>query len=296
MLANAEAEPTSLAGWLVRRALSSPGEPWLFERDVLDWRWCSWAQVADQAARAQALWRDGAPGDSVTLTRDLQADSVAADLGAQAAGLRVRMAERSVAGSSSANPAHPLPPIQGRPVRSVEPLAVASSALGGAWVTSFDGERDVLFSGQEMLDAASLVASRLPTLPRPTVVLIAGSLADVTVRAALAWTLRAGVATALEPDPEAVAEAALWVRPHVLVAPPGGLAAAASALRAQPKRWRRLRAVVVTSSPSADAVSSSADTVSAAEDTAWQRLCGRSPVVLAPDLWTRIKAAGALPS
>ncbi len=263
----------------------------MFYRGLLDWRWRSWAQVADQAARIAERWMTRPTGSTVELEESLDPDGLAADWAALATGLVVRPVSERVDA--------PWPDVRDRPVRSGAVLATDRAHAGGAWVagssndgssndgssndgSSNDGsstEAVRLLRADAFLRAADCFASALPVLPARPIVLLAGSRLDITVRAALTWALREAATIALEPDPEAVVEAALWTRPHLVVASREALARTRTAVRAQKRRWRRLVAVVPT-------VTSSSDTLSAAEDSAWRRLgiAQRQPVAEA--LWT----------
>ncbi len=249
--------PLSLAESLARRAASTPEEPWLFYRWGWGWVWRSWGQAADQIARGvEAL--DRLPPGAVGFDAVADPDALTAGLAAQTAG-RVAVpvaggpeAARQLGcdawisvGVGSADQPPPrveLPAVRSRldrrPLRTLAPGedaargTLAARAGGAPWAQA------------SSFAAAERLAALLPPLPERPIVLASPSLTPRAVQTLAAWSLGRAAAWALESQPEAFFSAALWTRPHLVLAEAAELAQLAAALTR--KRFRRLRTAVVT--------------------------------------------------
>lgn len=227
----------SLPAALADHAAATPEEPWLFDRDGDDWRWRSWAQVADQAARGAGVLGRLAGTARVVVADRLAPDAVAAALAVQAAGgVAVQAGDRAADDA----PAPDLPPVRSRLAR---------------WTPDLDALRhtdpDALaFAGRTHHDlwaAARVWSGRFPA-PRGRPILLASpELGRVHRQVLLAWALATGAAWVLEDDPFAFLPSALRNRPTRVLAPGADLALLATALRERRhRRWHRLEAVGVT--------------------------------------------------
>jgi len=231
---------------LAGRAADTPEEPWLFHPDGWDWRWRSWCQVADQAARGAAeVLRAPAELRRVGCPDRLDPDAVAAVLAVVAAG---RTAVPGGAGEVA------FPACRSRLDRW-RPEVLAPASSGGA-VEVEDGETLTdadLAAGAGSL--AALLPEELGTRPGARPILCAAP--DLPLRARwtlLAWSVLHAAAWALEPDPDSFLGAVLWVRPTVVAVGPGGVDRLAAALgERRNRRHHRLRAVVVAGERAPDA-------------------------------------------
>ncbi len=235
-----------------------PDDPWLFERQGLDWRWLSWREAAASIEILSAALAALAPGSRVAFDGRASVASVLADCAVRAAGLtavpvvaqdpsalaeaaRTRGAQAWLPLSSSvpeveeglsllALPADlsfgapRLHPPAGRPGRSALPDAAGLGALatGGAVVTGAAGHARL--DTAELEGEARRVSQDLGVAPARDITVLAGSLELPLSRMALTWALAAGAVLVLEPDAQAGESVAAWARPTVLAATASELA------------------------------------------------------------------------
>ena len=249
---------------LVRWAAEQPHSPCLFVRDVPDWRWLSWRQLADQVARTVETLAD-AP-DAVTFAGTMTPDAIAFDL----AVLASQRASRPCADGPRPAPE----PVRGRLDRWQPEALPLLSSPGVAWITRGDRSRPV--RGAVWQTAVSDLAAILGPARRPDVLVLGGSLAAPSVRLALAWAWHTGAPVVLEPDVEHLVAAVTWARPTVAWLRAEDVAPSLAALAGQ-GRWRRCRALLVAGAVD-DAARRTAETlgiplVAQAGDTLWQAAC-----------------------
>lgn len=216
-------------------ARERPDEPWLFFRPGLDWRWQSWARVADRVARAAGAWsaEGSSPGEpALVLPPTLRPEErIAAILAAEALGWPVRSADPSGEPSGPATDAthnrfqrgsasHVLPAARGyldrEPLQPVDP-----------WVRCTDSEvsapeqvRSAETHEIETQQTGPLNGSRRPLLFVQSELLVeANRLRDFTD-----LSLKMDAAWILEPQIDALAATVLWARPTHIVVRADGLA------------------------------------------------------------------------
>lgn len=226
---------SSLPALLAARAASEPSDPWLFQRELLDWRWRPWGRVAEHAAATAGLLRDLPQGCRIAFDARPSADAVTLDLAIQAAG-RVAVPVRGESveavcaaaerlgcqawlgiGPQPIAAASKLEPISASPVRSrLEPWAKQNrpELPEGRGPVVLEGGREM---SQEALIAAARRLGELIHPGRGRAIALAGfSLEHAEGRVFAAWTLLAGAALLLEPFPEALLPGLLWTRPTVV--------------------------------------------------------------------------------
>lgn len=239
---------------LATAAQERPDEPWLFYRPGLDWRWQSWARVADRVARALTVWSEAVseePPTPVAVPPNLRPeDAVPAILAAchlgsgviwhdgparsPLEGIRLWQGEQSLL----------LPPVRG--ALDVEPLQAldvqeeaepAPQILPKIWRTDppSGSRRPLLFVQPELVGAESGVDG----LRR---------LQDLT---ALSLELDAG--WVLEPQRDAFVPTVVWSRPTHLLLRRDGLARLLDVWGAGERRHSRLLQVVVAE-PAGEAI------------------------------------------
>ncbi|MBV8198991.1 MAG: hypothetical protein JOZ15_00050 [Acidobacteria bacterium] len=275
------AENSILLGALERHAGADPESPFLFWPEGWNWRWWSWRQVAELAARWSAPLAGLRAGAGVAFAGGAYPQAIALDLAVQAAGLTpvplpvpVSLPLAGGAGAAGA----PGLEVDAEAVRreavqagciawleaaadqvAVTRLAQAAgrdAAAGedeaggpGVLVAGDGGERRRLAEA-ELLAAAGRIdeAMGAPAGGRPgsrnREILVAGwPLQEWTGRLLAAWAILAGAALVLETDPARRLGTVLWARPTVFI----GSAAEVAALRARvaaarrPRRWRGRR-------------------------------------------------------
>jgi hypothetical protein len=234
----------ALPAALADRAAATPEEPWLFYRDADDWRWRSWGQVADQAARGAAALRPPAGTARVAVDDRLHPDAVAAALAVQAAG------GAAVPGGEGA--ALALPPVRSRLARWTPDLDALRHAAADA--VAFAGPRDQEGrTHRDLIGAAIAWSDALPAPRGRPIVLASPGVGRLHRQVLLAWNLFTGAAWVLEDDPIGFLPAVLRNRPTFVLAPGADLALLATALRERRhRRWHRLRAVGLTDEASAE--------------------------------------------
>ncbi len=249
-LAMREVAPT-LPAALRELARQCPHEPWLFHRPSWIWRWRSYVQVADQAARGADMLRqagvDGA-GRRVGCPPLVEPDAVAAALAVQSTGAAavpsVGAAEDDWDAWAEVSPRTDgveLPSSRRRIDRWAPQDVDDRSEPAGA---AFAGHGAVTHG--ELWQAGERWRLRLPSVTARPIVLTSPRLQPTLRHELMALTLASRAAWALEHDPEAFLAAALWCRPTVAAVTPaeaGELAAALAERRH--RRWNRLRLLVV---------------------------------------------------
>ncbi len=216
----------------------------MFYRESLDWRWRSYARVADQVARAVKFLREAVAAratepQAVGLAADMPPeDRVAAILAAQCSGC----ATRWPGGSEPADlllghPDLPMPPCRGMLDTREKLLGLrpTESSAGGVIVSGPDGS--FLWAAQDLeSQAGSLIRESDRALlsdghGRPILFAQAELLANpVMVSILTSLSLQLHSAWALEPHPEAFVATVLWVRPSFLVTRASGADAVCRAL------------------------------------------------------------------
>jgi hypothetical protein len=188
--------PTSLAAALFQHAAERPDEPWLFRAEGLDWRWCSFAAMAERVER------------------------LAADLAPEAEGAVAAARPRTAPGAQPATP-------EG----VAWELARQAAGLPVVW-RSAEGERslapdEVVREGEAL--AAALQLARMPDAAPARkargIVVLCGPFDDPAEGALLAWATLCGAAVVLEPTPALRVPTALWARPTVFLGSPEEIAA-----------------------------------------------------------------------
>jgi len=263
----------SLPALLAARAESCPQDPWLFQVELLEWRWRSWVRIAEQAAGAAAALAHLPAGTRVGLDGRPGADAVTLDLAVQAADLvsmplcgenpRERAREAGCAAwlEAGSSPVEEmalegLERISAPPVRPrLEPWPQ------GLEITLPEGRGGVVAEGREigqdtLLAQAQALAERIPSLGERHVAFGFWGLDHPGGRAFAAWSLVTGAALLLEPQADAVPPGLLWTRPSVVHARAEELEAVAAALADRSRRrWSRLRAFILDGpdEPSAEA-------------------------------------------
>ncbi len=269
------AEPTAVAA-LAARARLTPREPWLFYREGWDWRWRSWARVADQVVRS-LLAQPGVDINRIGFDARLDPDAIVSGLVAQMAGVTAIPIDLDSAGLAKATAmgcsawlevegSHFVPRSDRDPERIVLPASLSAvdptprrplqldrrAALGDLELNTGLQPVTALMSAARRLD------SRLPMATgkdasKQVIFSLAPRLETGVAQLLQAWTLVQGAAWVLEPDLEAWVEAVLWARPHIVCAGAPELAELASQLRQRKyRRHRRLTAIVVAAGEIAD--------------------------------------------
>lgn len=276
----AHPEPESLPAALFRHAALRPEEPWLFVREGWDWRWSSFAEVADRVDLWAATISSSFPPFTRLAFPDLPLPrAVALDLAIQTAGATsvpipsslatsdlsptlIRLGIDAWLGAGSFAPEirafHlPEPAIDGgrRAGPSGEDGAQVSEAAGRvpehrpqpdgpAWrpghVLVLEPGAPRELSQADLLSAASAIQAALPGAGGREIAVLAPPLAADPARRFLAWATVAGAALLLEPEPAALAATAAWARPTVFLGDAGAIAALRRALPAE-GRLARLR-------------------------------------------------------
>jgi hypothetical protein len=205
---------TTLAAFLLQHAAERPDDPWLFRADGLDWRWCSFAEMAERVERLAA---ELAPGEKEAGAQVATPEGVAAELARQAAGLPVVWRsggeERSLAADEV--------------VREGEALAAAVASA-----------------------AVSLLAPGAgPPRKGRDIVVLCGPFDDPAEGALLAWATLCGAAVVLEPMPALRVPTAVWARPTVFLGSPEEIAALRQTVARERKKrrfspWGRRRNVL----------------------------------------------------
>lgn len=230
-----------------------PDEPWLFERQGLDWRWLSWREAAASIEILSAALAGLPPGSGVAFDGRASVASVLADCAVRAAGLtavplvtedpaawgqaaRARGAQAwlplepsvpeigeglaHLAPPADFSPGAPrLHPPARQPGRSALPAAAGLGALppsGGAVVAHGDSPSRI--EAVVLEEAAHRIIRELGVAPSRDITVLAGSLELPLSRLTLAWALAVGAVLVLEPDSRAGESVAAWARPTVLAA------------------------------------------------------------------------------
>lgn len=227
---------------LARRAAETPEEPWLFFQRGWDWRWRSYLQVADQAARGAAL---------LHRRPELLAEPLEAACGQDPDAIAVGLAIEAAGGVAVPRAAD----VTAQP-RVVRPAAGGDLLELPACRSRLERWRpralELMGEPRRPADVSHAVAGLDRVLPaelarRGRPILCADStLEPPAFRALLAWTLERDVLWALEPSPEAFLLAVLWTRPTVVIARASALEGLVAALVSRrSRRYLRLRVVVV---------------------------------------------------
>ena len=257
---------------LAARAREYPEEPWLFHRPGWTWKWWSYAQVADQVARAAAgLRADLEAPEHLAVHAHQHPDSLALALALQASGrVPVMLETRSqdlppdVSGWADAAEGVPEGPA-GRPLlpscrsrlESWHPQALRSAGAAGT-LASMRGRDLVHHSADEVLATAhrltAFCGSAAAEAAGERAILATGpALSPFDTQAVLTWTLWSAAAWVLEASPEAFAAAVRWARPTVVIASPEELEQLAAEV-GERRRWRRSRLGVVVAVGGGEAV------------------------------------------
>ena len=248
---------------MAKAAGRSPEEPWLFFREGLDWRWRSYARVADQVARAlgalrEALLARSTEPQAIDIASDIPPeDRIAAILAAQCSGHATRWpAGPEPDDLALGHPDFPVPPCRGMldtRDRLLE-LQPVESGAGGVVVSGSNG--DFLWAAQDLeAQASSLIreSDRSPLSDghvRPILFAQAELLrSPVMVSILISLSLQLRSAWTLEPHPEAFVATILWARPSLLVTQASGADAVCAALGSNgaksDRKQSRLRRLVV---------------------------------------------------
>lgn len=239
-------EPLLLSHRLARHLGSRGLEPFLFIQEGWDWRWLSFAQVAEAVVTAARELSRLPAGVAVGFLDRLRTDDVILDLALQMAGLvsvpapdaetaRSRGARRWIDREGGAGslervewkvPAPEWGAFGGGGTVTFEQLGACERAGGAVVVETDDGlatwsTADWASCGEEaarVLGPASLDPSGRD------ITVLAGRLSAPPVCAQLGWALASGAAVLLEGDAEAALETALWARPTVLAGSAADLA------------------------------------------------------------------------
>ncbi|MEM7588488.1 MAG: hypothetical protein AAF560_34185, partial [Acidobacteriota bacterium] len=227
---------------LAERARVTPREPWLFYKEGWDWRWRSWARVADQVMRGlmglrRALPRLDDDEGGIGFDGRLDPDAVVAGLVAQAAGVVATPVTPGAAGleEATARGCRAWLEVEGArfiergasdPQRIVLPpslpalddtprLPLELEADGDSSLLLDDTRSGQALAAHELMVAARGLDGQIPSLEKQVIFCLAPDLAPGLTQRLQAWTLVRGAAWALEPDLEDFVRTVLWARPHV---------------------------------------------------------------------------------
>lgn len=267
-----------LAAQLARRARETPATPWLFFRQGFDWRWRSWARVADQVARGAdrcRRWSQTQGERSLKVSTVWHPDAVAGCLAVAAAGLEVDLDGASSSEAGACTLALPSPEGDGDgdgkhdgdgdfssgSSPTLPSCHGALDAFEGATLEVAAGDSGLLLEGEtwpwSRIDASrkhfgalgqalgaplDLEAGR--GKKKQLILLASGSLPPSLFVTLLAWSLHTGASWILEPDPDELAGVAWWSRPSILVATADELEAFAAHFDRSARKRSRLTALV----------------------------------------------------
>jgi hypothetical protein len=160
-------ENQSLPGALRRRAASDPESPFLFWPDGWNWRWWSWRETAELAARWSAPLAGLPPACGVAFAGAAYPEAIALDLAVQSAGLTpVPLLLGCGGGGTGGHGRH------GREVQRAAPALEAAERAGClAWLEVVGGEARVTrldAPGAGALVAAAAVAPPTGSAAAPT--------------------------------------------------------------------------------------------------------------------------------
>jgi hypothetical protein len=260
-----------LPGALRRQAAADPESPFLFWPDGWNWRWWSWRETAELAARWAAPLAGLPPACRVGFADAAYPGAIALDLAVQSAGLTPVPLVLGRGGGASAGHGQ-----QGREVQGAEPALAAAERAGClAWLEVVGGEArmtrlaapaegaapaagdpEILVAGDagswrrlsqsELLTAAAEVERAIASRSgrradsQEREILVAGwPLQEWAGRLLAAWAVAAGAALVLEADPALRLGAVLWARPTVFHGTAEELAVLR--LRVEAARWPRRR-------------------------------------------------------
>jgi hypothetical protein len=240
-------ESPSLLAALRRQAAADPESPFLFWPEGWHWRWWSWRQVAELAARWSAPLAGLPAAAGAGFSGDAYPEAIALDYAVQAAGLTPVPMEPGAPGA----PADLVVRLEGERPAALEPRVTwvaagkAPPAAGEAGVAVVDDAgRWRRLSEAELMAAAARVESTVGTPPDPRrqprrrEILVAGwPLQHWPARLLAAWAAASGAALVLEADPGRRPGTALWARPTVFY----GSAADLALLRRQVEEVRKTR-------------------------------------------------------
>lgn len=255
---------------LASRLDATPSDPWLFWRPGWRWRWRSWEEVADQAARGAEVIRRAAesasrPGCRLAFEHRIEPDAVALALAIQAAGATAWPIAPDLAGG------------RGGPSWATRVAVAAEGSVVGtrddAGTVPTEGDAPWLLPacrsrfGTETLVRPPRRGGRLgmghgmtgeelggwiETLRRPleegaggrAIVCAGPGLDPVVFQGLVIASALGGAAVMLEGDPEIFPAAVAWARPSVVVAE-GTILERTVEVLAERRRLRRLRWVVI---------------------------------------------------
>ncbi len=248
---------------LAGRARAAVYEPWLFHRDGWDWRWRSWARVADHVARGVEVLRAHAEPRTAAYPDRQHPDAVTAGLVIRAAGWTA-----VPAGGPHAAPALDcgvwVAVGDGAPAAEIESVALppALSAVdrtlprplelpaapGSVQLPGFpEGEPAESIAAAERLDGTLAHGSSRP------IVCAVPDLEPCAAHLLETWTLLRGAAWVLEPEASAFVETVLWARPTVVWGRAAELERLAARLQVRKhRRHNRLTSVVAAGDEAVD--------------------------------------------
>lgn len=198
-------ENQSLPGALRRQAAADPESPFLFWREGWDWRWWSWRETAELAARWAAPLAGLPPACGVAFADAAYPEAIALDLAVQSAGLTPVPLVLGRGGGGAVGHARP-----GREVQAGAPVLQAAERAGClAWLEVLGGEIRVTRLEAQLGDAAPAAAA-----PGPAAAATGPGAAPAAALPGLAAALPSGSAALPIGDPAVLvaSDAGSWRR------------------------------------------------------------------------------------
>lgn len=215
------------------RPAIDPDDPWLFERQGLDWRWLSWREAAARIDELAAALAGRAPASEVRFDGRPSVASVLTDCAVLAAGLTAVPSEAGDgtdltreppldAASLAAPRLHPTASLEG--ARAL-PAVVDLGALPPTAGVVVDGPgAPSRLAAADLARAAQRLAQQMGQATERDITVLGACLDRPLARWALAWALASGAALVVEPEVPAFENIAAWARPTVLAATAAELA------------------------------------------------------------------------